>query len=235
MPHSENLGTYIKDLNPDINIKASESGDPRQWIWSITAPVRAANGRDSGYTDTTLGIPLDISCWFSIARQSTPWLMPRHGKSKYSSDKDGILTSFLRSDGLHVVMLAISGLDDILTVLRADPEGRVIISSRSDGTTEGIARVLVSVGQNFDSTLTIVMNKAREITLQGQIVEVPASAAAEVQNGGEIEPKWFEYWYDGLGYCTWNSLGRELSEERIFGALEDLDKNNIRSKKPDST
>lgn len=33
--------------------------------------------------------------------------------------------------------------------------------------------------------------------------------------------------YDGLAYCTWNGLGRELSEERILAALQDLFDNEI--------
>ncbi|KAI9768707.1 MAG: hypothetical protein M1840_004702 [Geoglossum simile] len=228
MSNPADLGTYIEDLNPDLNIKASESSDPKQWLWSIATPTRAAKGRDSGYTDTALGFARDISRWFAIVRPWSAWLAPRHGKSTFSQDKGSILTSFLRNDGLHVVLLAISGLDDTLTVLKAGPRGCVIISSRNDGATEGTARVLVSVGRDLDSTLAIVMNKARQVMSQGQIVEEPVVTATEVRNDGGVEPQWFEYWYDGLGYCTWNSLGRELSEEKILSALEDLDKNNIR-------
>lgn len=33
--------------------------------------------------------------------------------------------------------------------------------------------------------------------------------------------------YDGLAYCTWNALGRELSEDRILSALQDLSNNGI--------
>lgn len=33
--------------------------------------------------------------------------------------------------------------------------------------------------------------------------------------------------YDGLAYCTWNALGRELSEDRILSALQDLSDNGI--------
>lgn len=32
---------------------------------------------------------------------------------------------------------------------------------------------------------------------------------------------------DGLSYCTWNGIGRELTEQKIFDALESLAKNNI--------
>lgn len=31
-----------------------------------------------------------------------------------------------------------------------------------------------------------------------------------------------EAWYDGLTYCTWNGLGRELSEQRLLSSLGTL-------------
>ncbi|KAL6863024.1 hypothetical protein ACO1O0_003268 [Amphichorda felina] len=36
-----------------------------------------------------------------------------------------------------------------------------------------------------------------------------------------------EKWYDGLGFCTWNSLGQKLTETKVLGALEALSENNI--------
>ncbi|KAH0561963.1 hypothetical protein GP486_003326 [Trichoglossum hirsutum] len=225
-PNAADLGNYIGDLNPDFNINPSQAGEPRQWVWSITAPVGEAKGRDSGYTEITLGCPQDISRWFSIVRHWSPWFAPRHGKSKFSADKDSILVSFLRNDGFHMVLLAISGLDSILTVLKADSKGNIVVSSRNDGLSEGTTRVLASVGRDLDSTLGILMNRAREIASQEQ-VEL-GNAEAQLQTYGGVEPKWYEFWYDGLGYCTWNSLGQDLSEEKILHALEDLDKNNIR-------
>jgi hypothetical protein len=127
-----------------------------------------------------------------------------------------------------VVLLAISGLDDTLTVFKADSEGNIVISSRNDGQSKGIARVLASVGKDLESTLAVVMNRARGVIWQEQ--GEPANTEAQLQNYGSVEPRWFEYWYDGLGYCTWNSLGQNLSAEKIFNALEDLDKKKIRSK-----
>lgn len=34
--------------------------------------------------------------------------------------------------------------------------------------------------------------------------------------------------YDGLAYCTWNGLGREITEHKILNALQDLADHNIR-------
>ncbi len=32
---------------------------------------------------------------------------------------------------------------------------------------------------------------------------------------------------DGLSYCTWNGLGQNLTEQKLFDALDSLSKNNI--------
>jgi hypothetical protein len=32
---------------------------------------------------------------------------------------------------------------------------------------------------------------------------------------------------DGLSYCTWNGLGQNLTEDKVFTALESLSKNEI--------
>lgn len=44
-----------------------------------------------------------------------------------------------------------------------------------------------------------------------------ASAASSPESTQSSEP-----WYDGLGYCTWNSLGQSLTEDKILNALDDL-------------
>jgi alpha-galactosidase len=32
---------------------------------------------------------------------------------------------------------------------------------------------------------------------------------------------------DGLSYCTWNGIGKDLTEDKIFNALDELAKNKI--------
>ena len=38
-----------------------------------------------------------------------------------------------------------------------------------------------------------------------------------------------ENWYDGLTYCTWNALGQDLNESKIYDALDILKANKIKS------
>ncbi|KAM3514007.1 hypothetical protein MY11210_002324 [Beauveria gryllotalpidicola] len=43
----------------------------------------------------------------------------------------------------------------------------------------------------------------------------------------DFQLKWRENWYDGLGYCTWNSLGQDLTEDKILEALKHLEESGI--------
>ena len=48
-----------------------------------------------------------------------------------------MLLSFLRKDGLHVVILGISGIEDMVTTFLHDDDSNVIIKGRNDLETKG--------------------------------------------------------------------------------------------------
>lgn len=65
--------------------------------------------------------------WFALIRIWTPWLAPRQGKSHFNLDKEAVTCSFLSSEGKHIVLLAISGVDDVMTLFKSDTDGRVVL------------------------------------------------------------------------------------------------------------
>jgi hypothetical protein len=66
--------------------------------------------------------------WFALIRIWTPWLAPRQGQSHFELDKEAIVCSFLeRLGGRHIVLLAVSGVDDVITTFKSDPEGNVTL------------------------------------------------------------------------------------------------------------
>jgi hypothetical protein len=54
--------------------------------------------------------------WFALIRIWAPWLAPRQGKNRFELDKEAVLCSFLSLTGKHLVLLAISGVDDVMTL-----------------------------------------------------------------------------------------------------------------------
>ncbi len=223
------LSHYIEGISADLDVAERTSEVPGTLLWSVTAPIEAAAGRESGYSAHALGKPTNFSRWFSLVRLWTPWLAPRHGQELFRPDKEAILSAFLRYDGLHVVMLAVSGVDDLLSVLTHDGHGSVVIAGRNDRDTKGSARILIAVGDSFEAANAAVMYQARHLVTQFAASTGEISLENEVMQRNDPQAQWLQDWYDGLTYCTWNGLGQRLTAERIYNALDELEKNDIKS------
>jgi hypothetical protein len=156
----------------------------------------------------------------------SPWLAPRQGKETFRPDKEAILTAFQRDDGTHLVILAVSGVDDVLTCLHHDGNGNVVINSRNDGEKDGHARLIASVGDTLENATAAAMYHARKIVQRYEVASGQYDAEMQALIDG-VKPEWLENWYDGLSYCTWNGIGQNLTEQKIFDALDSLQSNNI--------
>lgn len=225
----DGFSTFFPHASPGLRVKSERPDTSDTLLWSVSAPVKAASGKDSGYGKHSLGAPADFTRWFSLVRLWSPWLAPRQGKGKFHVDKDAVLAAFLRNDGLHVVCLAISGVHDVLTVLTHDGEGSVIVQGRNDLEEEGTSRVAVAVGTSFEVANAAVMYFARRVVGGYEVStgELKAEEEAFATKKDEMHAEWLEEWYDGLTYCTWNGLGQDLTEQKIFDALDSLKKEGI--------
>jgi hypothetical protein len=222
----DDLTQYIAELPPFLSITTEPSDSPETRLWSISAPVKAASGENPGILNEKLGKPTDFSRWFAVTRLWSPWLAPRQGKDKFQPDKDAILTAFERKDGSHLVVLAVSGIKDVLTIFRHDGEGRIVINSQNDREHEGDLNIVAAVGKTLESAVAAVMYHARKIIMQYEASAGQADAEYQALLDG-FKPQWLENWYDGLSYCTWNGVGQDLTEDKIFNALDELAKNEI--------
>jgi hypothetical protein len=222
----DDLPDYVDCLPPYLTIEKETSDVPDTILWSVTSPVNAASGSVSGHSNNTLGRPKDFSRWFALIRLWSPWLGPRHGKDKFGPDKEAVLAAFQRNDGSHLVVLAVSGVDDVLTTLQHDGTGIVTIDSRNDSEKDGIARLVVAVGKSLESAVAATMYYARKLV---QKYDTTSQETRDEEKAlmDDFKPKWLENWYDGLSYCTWNGLGQKLEEKKVFEALDSLEENNI--------
>lgn len=222
----DDLTHYIEGLPPFLNIETEQSDTPDTSLWSITGPVKAASGKEPGILNEKLGRPTDFARWFAITRLWSPWLAPRQGKDKFQPDKDAILTAFERKDGSHLVLLPVSGIKDVLTIFRHDGDGQIVINSQNDREEDGTLNIVAAVGKTMELAVAAVMYYARRLVTAYEAAEGQMTAENEAFSQ-DFKPEWLENWYDGLTYCTWNSLGQDLTEEKIFNALDDFAKNKI--------
>jgi hypothetical protein len=70
------------------------------------------------------------SRWFALIRIWSPWLAPRQGKSVFGLDKEAVTCAFLSNTGKHIVLLAISGVNDVMTTFKNDEGGIVLLRVR---------------------------------------------------------------------------------------------------------
>lgn len=228
---SSELGDYVQGLNPVLKSKNYRSQSPGTTLWSVEASVEAAQGEESTVKDIRFGVPWGVgkfSRWFALVRIWSPWLAPRQGKDHFGLDKEAVMCSFLSTTGKHLVLLAISGVDDVMTMFTSDNDGNVVIHIRNDSDEDKISKVLVAFGDDFESANAAVMYHARDVVAAAETASGQQQKEIEALNEGDEKTKlWTENWYDGLTYCTWNALGQRLTEEKVLKAVTTLAENKI--------
>ncbi|KAL5465592.1 hypothetical protein PMIN06_000493 [Paraphaeosphaeria minitans] len=225
-PLDIDLTKFIDGLPENLTIHKEQSDTPETLLWSVTSPVDSASGRASGFSNNKLGKPTSFSRWFALVRLWSPWLAPRQGKAKFNPDKEAVVAAFQREDGSHLVVLATSGIDDVMTTLSHDGDGNVMIDSRNDSNEDGFATLIVAAGHSLEFAMSAAMYHARKLVMRYQAA-TGESAAEEEALMKDYKPQWLQNWYDGLAYCTWNGIGQKLTETKIFEALDSLKKNNV--------
>ncbi|KHE89986.1 glycoside hydrolase family 36 protein [Neurospora crassa] len=226
----EDLPDLIHGLNPSLKWSSHLSQCPGTRLWTIEVPVDGAKDDDnSTFSHVPLGIPWGgFLRWFALVRDWSPWLAPRQGRSTVELDKDALLCSFLSSKGKHLVLLGFAGINnavDGMTLFRNDEFGRVTIHIRNDSAKAGSGTVLVAVGDNFESANAAVMYHARGLVSTADRAGESSTKLEKLSDN--VEANWYENWYDGLGYCTWNALGQRLTAEKVITAVDALADNNI--------
>jgi hypothetical protein len=185
--------------------------------------------------------------YMALVRIWTPWLAPRQGEQRFHITEDAVMCSFLTLQGQHVVLLSVNGVRDTVTVFRSDADGHIVVAARNDGSNEGKFEFLAGVAGSFEVANAAVMYEAREIVLRERTSteqtsldsihlqkdstdsqrKIVAPDAVSISQQSDPQTQWLEEWYDGLTYCTWNSLGQDLTAAKIFTALDDLATHSI--------
>lgn len=232
-PISSQLSEFLQDLNSVLQVEllmedSVHIGNGHKIsVWTLTGAIDAAQPQQSVFRSVKIGLPKMLDRWFVLVRISRPWLAPRQGNGQFSLSEDAMLASFLRCDGLHLVLLAIS-LDDVLTIFKSDEKGNIIAFARNDSLMQGKIRIVAAVAKTFEAANAAVIGYARTI------VGTADNASREEQRKqmasllANVDPMKLEEWHDSFTYCTWNGLGLNLDEGRILDALETLEKNGLK-------
>ncbi|KAJ5362568.1 hypothetical protein N7541_003412 [Penicillium brevicompactum] len=230
------LGKYIDNLSNELGIVSRSSEAPGALLWSVTGEIPPVSDGSSSLKHLVLGTPSSTARYFSLVRVWSPWLGPRHGREKFRLTEHAILCSFLRTDGAHLVLLAVSGIDNVLTVFQSGHDGEVVVNAKSDNLEPSKFNVLIAAAEDFEVALSAVIYEARKVIRpfaeqadSAREEPVPLSPPGDdvVFVEKDETAQWLSQWFDGLTYCTWNGVGQDLTEEKILHALDSLKENGI--------
>jgi len=225
---AKSISDYIEGLDSAIEAAVEVSETPDTLLWSLSCPIDAASGTTPAYSQLNLGKVVKSSRWFATSRLYTPWFIPRHGKGQFVVDKEAVEVGFLRKDGLSVVVLALSGINDTSVCLVNDDGGNVVINSQNDSDAASHSKILVAVAKSYDIANASVLYHARKVSTDSSSELVAEIRNIPVEPKSDLQPNWYEEWVDGFGFCTWNSLGQDLTEQKILDALESFRKDGIK-------
>ena len=152
----------------------SECPDARLYYIESTQPIPDFDLKHTDYEEKVLG-KVTLCCrFFALTRIWSPWLGPKHGKNLFNVTEDAIVCSFLRTDGRHVVILAINGIDDIITVFKSTPAGDIVVASRNDTGKDGKFRLLAASAWTFDIAMASVVYEMRKMVRLGSTSTAPS-------------------------------------------------------------
>ncbi|KAI5296400.1 hypothetical protein KEM52_002973 [Ascosphaera acerosa] len=191
-------------------------------LWKIEGRVAGTTSDEPHVETQVLGTFKDTVRFSAVVREWTPWLKPQHGGAKFDCPDDALLLSFLRKDGSHLALLALSGVEDVLTVLQSNEKGEVVISSKNDATEEQGFIVVAAIAPSFDAATCAVVSEARKI------VEGSSDVSVDAKSDKEHNQALNDCWFDGLTYCTWNGLSQNLTSENLYAGLKSLRDSGIK-------
>ncbi|TGO69230.1 hypothetical protein BOTNAR_0013g00010, partial [Botryotinia narcissicola] len=228
---------YISNLSGDFHVtyhgQHEESDSP---VWTLTCPIPASvtSVTEPSVQRTTIGFPKDVVQYFALVKRMNFWLVPRHGVSKFDLGEDdcqfytedaepkAILISFLRSDGMNFVMLALSMIG-VVTTLTSGENGSIAFIGKNENEEARDGIVICAVGKTVEEGIAAAMSHTKRV-VQTRLNKEPITSGRVEKSLDLKDKKSFD---DELVYCTWNSLGPTLTSTTLFAALDDLDASSI--------
>ncbi|APA08805.1 hypothetical protein SS1G_02597 [Sclerotinia sclerotiorum 1980 UF-70] len=234
---------YISNLSQSVHINfhgLQETSKSPIWTLACPIPPSIALATEPSVERINIGIPTDIIRYFALVKRMNFWLVPRHGRHKFEVGEDNcqfysgnveskleeaILLSFLRSDGMHFVMLALS-MDGVEMTLTSGNDGSIVLIGKNENEEKREGIVICAVGKTVEDGIAATMDHAKRIIRESF---KPGSVIDQNFNRNEViqESEHRKTFHDELVYCTWNSLGPTLTSTTLVSALEDLSTSSI--------
>ena len=177
-------------------------------------------------TKKTLGSLVKQLRYLAFTNITEPWLAPRHGGAKFFISEAAVMSCFLNASGSHVTLLALNGVDEVVTTITSDEEDQIVIGVRNDSSRPIPCRVIAAEAPSLESSIAAAMSSARALALSmmGSTEDSDKPAFLHPKTGPSCTnvERSLDNWHDGLMYYTYNSLGVNLTVPKVLTGLDSL-------------
>ncbi|KAH8172298.1 raffinose synthase or seed imbibition protein sip1 domain-containing protein [Sarocladium implicatum] len=170
-------------------------------------------------------LPLGSICgqvrFMAVIRIEPYWFGCTQDGDFFHLKNDASMICFLTASGHCLCLLALSGDDDFYTVFQSGQDGAVVVGGRNDGPSDAPLKVLAGISRDPHEAIASVMDQAKRV-VSGRPKMSDFQAIKTAVKGSDTKD-----FFDSFGYCTYNGLGLDLTEDKIFSGLDELVKNSV--------
>lgn len=215
-------------LAPDWSANRASGTPETVFVYELKTggliPKSDAGEDEEKLSDKVLGrVPGQLQ-YLALVRLERYWMGPRQGGDQFYLAEDALLCAFLTNTGQILTILTITGIDDTYSVIHSNEMGEIVVAARCDSDKDVHFHAIASIANTFEESCSAALTFASQI-VNSQPLAIGLSR--EIRPSSDKSDALFEAWLDGLGFCTWNGLGQNLTEEKILSALRSLADNNI--------
>ncbi|KAK9463256.1 glycoside hydrolase superfamily [Lipomyces oligophaga] len=239
------LPDLFSDFNSSLQSTKMLSEAVGADVWRVSGSVESSLEQS---TIVPLGIPSEMTQFLALVRIQRSWMGPYHGHSNLKFDRTAFLILYERKDGKHVAVIPMSNIKANLVSYLQAQNGSIMFNLENTSGSSVDYSVFIAAS---DSSIVAVQAafysmrstaRAFHQPLKGLTDSVAHKPFNELDYRPEVQPVvkyrtrdhppvsglWYEEWLDCMGFCTWNSLGVDVSHDSLLQALQSLHDNNVR-------
>ncbi|CAG8592594.1 3381_t:CDS:2, partial [Ambispora leptoticha] len=194
------FGQNIEDQN--IDYKLQDNID----CWCVSSDAKFNNGQP---TSVNFGNLQNVVQFIALRRLSAWWIAPTTGTGKLDlQDMDAYYILIQQSTSHYVVLIPLAS-DGCISSFRTDKDGNLRLITINNSESGATAKFIIGFGQDP----YIVSHACKEL-----IKIILGTLGKSGENKDHIKEE--QFYYDYLGYCTWNA---NIRSQDIKDALQSLE------------
>ncbi|KAK9454575.1 raffinose synthase or seed imbibition protein Sip1-domain-containing protein [Dipodascopsis uninucleata] len=214
-------------------------------VWKVTG---VANPNGLNTTDVPLGKPMKMQKYLCLVNISSSWLGPRHGTTDFNIDRPGVMLLLRRSDGYNIAVIPFCNMKTLILAHLSSHDGILMVNISNDSLEPRPYAVFVGASKDpykaIQSAMYSLKSAFQSLTESSESDNAMNTLPMTITHTSEpivhpvtrsfkfddepVHAAWNEEWIDYFTFCTWNSMGIEVSEDKILSALQDYHDHGIR-------